>query len=95
MGSPPGPGGLLHPRPDAVGRLVLDVPGRILEVGRVDVLVLNGVIVGRLTGGHHFFCGSSGSGSGSGGDGGHTTCSAPQKSWFSGRRFSSCISCVM
>ena len=54
-GSPPGPGGLRCCRPNAVGRLVLDVPGPVLEVGRVDVVVLNGVFVGRLAGGHHIF----------------------------------------
>ncbi len=64
-GSPPGPGGVRHRRPDTVGRLVLDVPGPVLKVGCVDVVILNGVFVGRLAGGHHNFCGS-----GSGGDDG-------------------------
>jgi len=59
MGSPPGLG-LLRSHPDAVGRLVLDVTGHILEVGRMDV------ISERLAGGHLIICGSSGSGSGSG-----------------------------
>ena len=54
-GSPPGPVGVRRRRPDAVGRLVLDVPGPILEVGRVDVVVLNGVFVRCLAGGHHIF----------------------------------------
>ena len=54
-GSPPGPGGLRRRRPNAVGHLVLDVPGPVLEVGRLDVVVLNGVFVGGLAGGHHIF----------------------------------------
>ncbi len=54
-GSPPGPGGLHRCRPDAVGCLVLDVPGPVLKVGHADVVVLNGVFVGRLAGGHHKF----------------------------------------
>ncbi len=64
-GLPPGLGGVRRCRPDAVGHLVLDVPGPVLEVGHVDVVVLNGVFAGRLAGGHHNFCGS-----GSGGDDG-------------------------
>ncbi len=54
-GSPLGPGGVRRRRPDAVGRLVLDVPGPILKVGRIGVVILNGVFVGRLAGGHHNF----------------------------------------
>ena len=54
-GLPTGPGGLRHCRPNAVGHLVLDVPGPILKVGRLDVVVLNGVFVGGLAGGHHSF----------------------------------------
>ena len=62
MGSPPGLG-LLRSHPDAVGRLVLDVTGHILEVGRMDV------ISECLAGGHLIICGSSGSGSGGNGGG--------------------------
>ena len=58
----------------AVGCLVLDVLGRILEVGRIDVLVLTGVIVGCLAGGHQFFGISGGSGSGDGGGVGGWRC---------------------
>ena len=54
-GSPPGPGDVRRRHHDAVGCLVLDVLGPVLEVGRVDVVVLNGVFVGRLTGGHQIF----------------------------------------
>ncbi len=51
--SPPGLGGVRRRRPDVVGHLVLDVPGPVFEVGRVDIVVLNGVFVGLLAGGHH------------------------------------------
>ena len=54
-GLPPGPGSLRCCHPDAVGHLVLDVPGPVLEVGRLDVVVLNGVFVRGLAGGHHSF----------------------------------------
>ena len=67
-GSPPGPGGLRCHRPDTVGRLVLDVPGPVLKVGRMDAVVLNGVFVGCFAGRHHNFCGNgSGGGNGDGG----------------------------
>jgi hypothetical protein len=66
-GLPPLPGGMRCCRLTVVGCLVLDVPGPVLEVGRVDVVILNGVFVGRLAGRHHNFCGS---GSGSGADDG-------------------------
>ena len=69
IGLLPGPGGLHQRSPDMVEFLVLDVPGRVLEVWRMDVLVLTDVFAGRLIGGHIFCCGSDGDG-GSGGDGG-------------------------
>jgi hypothetical protein len=55
----PGPGGLPCCCPNAVGRLVLDVPGPVLEVGRVVDVLINGVL-----------CGSGISSGGGGGDGG-------------------------
>jgi hypothetical protein len=39
----------------AVGHPVLDVSGRVLKVGRVDVLVFSDFVVGHLAGGHHHF----------------------------------------
>ena len=39
----------------AVGHPVLDVSGRVLKVGRVDVLVFYDFVAGRLAGGHHHF----------------------------------------
>ena len=86
MGSPPGRGGLRRCRPDAVGSLVLDVPGRALKVGHMDGIVLTGVVVRRLSGGHHKFCGSgSGTSDGDGGSRGE-----------GGRDFEVCgVSCVL
>ncbi len=47
-GSSPGPGGVCCCCPDTVGCLVLDVSGPVLEVGRVGVVVLNGVLLDAL-----------------------------------------------
>ncbi len=54
-GLPPGLGGLRPCCPDAVGHLVLDVPGPVFKVGRLDIVVLNGVFIGGLAGRHHIF----------------------------------------
>ena len=59
----------------AVGHLVLDVLGRDLKVGCVDVPVFSDFVIGHLAGGHHHYLwrwwrrwGGRGVG-GSGGDG--------------------------
>jgi hypothetical protein len=80
MGSPSGPGGLRRRSPNMVGCLVLDVPGRVLQIGRMAILVLADVFVGGLVGRHLFFCGSGGGG----GDG---------EGWGGG--FGGCVSCVL
>ena len=58
-GLQPGPGGLPCCCPDAVERLVLDVPGPVLKVGHVDVVLINAVLCGSGS--------SSGSSDGNGG----------------------------